>query len=156
VPPQLLFQCPGGQCPGMMMRTVTLSTFLTLAAGHGAVRPASLPAQKSLPSLPVPSSLFPLRARCSQVVNPPPRNAIDKDIAPWNGPVPCHVAGKCPSVETETGWCPVPDKDGKASGQNGQSCFWVRPDCRDTVSRIPCMASRLHLTASCVRPTAGA
>ena len=40
--------------------------------------------------------------------------------------VPCHVEGKCPSVETKTGWCPVPDKTGKVSGQNGQSCFWVR------------------------------
>ena len=38
------------------------------------------------------------------VVNPPPRNAVDKDLAPWNGPVPCHLTGKCPSVETDTGW----------------------------------------------------
>ena len=37
------------------------------------------------------------------VVNPPPRNAVDKDLAPWNGPPPCHVTGKCPSVETKTG-----------------------------------------------------
>ena len=58
-----------------------------------------------------------------------PRNAVDKDLAPWNGEVPCHVQGKCPSVETETGWCPVPDKDGKVSGQNGQSCFWFSNGC---------------------------
>ena len=54
---------------------------------------------------------------------------MDKDLAPWNGEVPCHVQGKCPSVETATGWCPVPDKDGKVSGQNGQSCFWFSQGC---------------------------
>ena len=53
------------------------------------------------------------------LVNPPPRNAVDKDLAPWNGVVPSHP----PSVESKTGWCPVPDKDGKPSGQNGQACF---------------------------------
>jgi hypothetical protein len=83
------------------------------------------------------------------VVRPPARNAIDKDLAPvrvrvchnacqavllnccrprfplqWNGKVPCTSAGNCPSVETATGWCPVPGTDGKVSGQNGQACFW--------------------------------
>ena len=28
-----------------------------------------------------------------------------------------------------TGWCPVPDKHGKVSGQNGQSCFWFSNGC---------------------------
>ena len=63
------------------------------------------------------------------VVNPPPRNAVDKDLAPWSGPVPCSVDKSCPSVETKTGWCPVPGKDGKVSGQNGQSCFWFSNGC---------------------------
>ena len=53
------------------------------------------------------------------LVSPPPRNAVDKDLSPWNGPVPSHP----PTVESKTGWCPVPDKDGKPSGQNGQACF---------------------------------
>jgi hypothetical protein len=53
------------------------------------------------------------------LVSPPPRNAIDRVLAPWNGPVPA----KTPTVESKTGWCPVPDKDGKPSGQNGQACF---------------------------------
>ena len=53
----------------------------------------------------------------------------------WSGP--CHVQGKCPSVETRTGWCPVPDKDGKVSGQNGQSCFWVRPGSVQTCVPTP-------------------
>lgn len=57
------------------------------------------------------------------MVIPPPRNAVDKDLAPWNGDVPRHP----PSVESKTGWCPVPDKDGKPSGQNGQACFCEDP-----------------------------
>ena len=44
-----------------------------------------------------------------------PRNAVDKDLSPWNGPV------KDPNVESATGWCPVPGADGKPSGRNGQS-----------------------------------
>ena len=54
------------------------------------------------------------------LVSPPPRNAIDRDLPPWNGPVPARP----PTVESKTGWCPVPDKEGKPSGQNGQACFW--------------------------------
>ena len=57
------------------------------------------------------------------LVSPPPRNAIDKDLHPWNGAVPTHP----PTVESQTGWCPVPDKDGKPSGQNGQACFCKLP-----------------------------
>ena len=53
------------------------------------------------------------------LVNPPPRNAVDKDLSPWNGSVPAHP----PAVESKTGWCPVPDKNGNPSGQNGQACF---------------------------------
>lgn len=59
------------------------------------------------------------------LVSPPPRNAVDKDLAPWNGPVPSHP----PSVESATGWCPVPDKNGRPSGQNGQACFWFSNGC---------------------------
>jgi hypothetical protein len=51
------------------------------------------------------------------LVSPPPRNAIDRVLAPWNGPVPA----KTPTVESKTGWCPVPDKDGRcaAAGPGG-------------------------------------
>ena len=56
------------------------------------------------------------------VVNPPPRQAIDRDLSPWKGPVPDHQ----PNVESKTGWCPVPDAYGRISGQNGQACFWFR------------------------------
>jgi len=63
------------------------------------------------------------------VVHPPPRNAVDKDLFPWNTKPPCGDVGGCPSVETKTGWCPVPGADGKPSGQNGQSCFWFSNGC---------------------------
>ena len=72
-----------------LRRAAALLTFVTTADAHGAL------------------------------VSPPPRNAIDKDLAPWSGGVPAHP----PAVESKTGWCPVPGEDGKASGQNGQACF---------------------------------
>jgi len=59
------------------------------------------------------------------LVFPPPRNAVDKDLHPWNGPVPGHP----PSVESKTGWCPAPDREGKVSGHNGQACFWFSNGC---------------------------
>jgi hypothetical protein len=63
------------------------------------------------------------------VVSPMPRNAVDRDLAPWNGPVPCSVDKSCPSVETQTGWCPSPNAEGKITGSNGQSCFWFSNGC---------------------------
>jgi len=59
------------------------------------------------------------------VTYPPPRNAVDKDLAPWNQPVPIHP----PSVESKTGLCPSPDRNGKVTAQNGQSCFWFSNGC---------------------------
>ena len=59
------------------------------------------------------------------VVVPPPRQAIDKDLKPWNGPVPVNK----PNVESKTGWCPVPSSDGTIVGQNGQACFWFSNGC---------------------------
>ena len=57
---------------------------------------------------------------------PPPRNAVDKDLHPWNGTVPARF----PNVESETGWCPVTSAvDGRPSGQNGQACFWFSNGC---------------------------
>ena len=61
---------------------------------------------------PAPGSGSPL-TRASRMRSP--RNAVDKDLSPWNGPV------KDPNVESATGWCPVPGVDGKPSGRNGQS-----------------------------------
>merc|ERR1719168_428699 len=61
------------------------------------------------------------------VVWPPPRQSVDRDLAPWNGPVP----NPPPSVEdtTHRGWCPVPARDGTVTGQNGQACFWFSNGC---------------------------
>jgi len=59
------------------------------------------------------------------VVYPPPRQSVDRNLAPWNGPVPEDP----PSVESMTGWCPVPARDGTISGQNGQACFWFSNGC---------------------------
>lgn len=51
------------------------------------------------------------------VVRPPPRQAVDKDLKPWDGVV---VPKTFPNVESKTGLCPVPGPDGKPSLQNGQ------------------------------------
>lgn len=59
------------------------------------------------------------------VNKPRPRNAVDRTLAPWNGPVPDPP----PSVESLTGWCPVADEKGQISGTNGQSCFWFSNGC---------------------------
>jgi len=60
------------------------------------------------------------------VVTPPPRQAIDRDLLPWRGPVP----NPRPDVESKTGWCPVPSPiDGTVSGRNGQACFWFSNGC---------------------------
>lgn len=127
------------------MRTVAFSTCVAMAAAHGSVSqphpchrgeggergrggvgrgdgPSTYEHMHSVQLEHADDRVLRVLRLWAQVVNPPPRNAVDKDLAPWNGPVPCHVQGKCPSVETQTGWCPVPDKDGKVSGQNGQSC----------------------------------
>lgn len=78
-----------------MMRFVALSACAALAAGHGAV------------------------------VHPPPRNAVDKDLHPWNGPVPADPNG----VGGGTTWCPIPGPNGTLSGRNAQSCFWFSNGC---------------------------
>jgi hypothetical protein len=73
------------------------------------------------------TSLLPALAYGHGAVNKPqPRNAVDQDLAPWNGPFP---AGGAPNVESKTGWCPVAGADGKPSGVNGQSCFWFSNGC---------------------------
>lgn len=55
------------------------------------------------------------------VVFPPPRNAVDHDISPWNGPVPEPI----PGVKA---WCPI-SNGSTLSGVNGQSCFWFSNGC---------------------------
>ena len=86
------------------------------------------------------------------IVYPPPRNAIDYDLFPWNGSVP---SVPLPS-RVDSGWCIVPNstapisKSGaKLSGMNGQACFWFSAGCsigcnlcdgitRGPIPNIPC------------------
>ena len=79
----------------MLLRIAVCLGYIAIASGHGAV------------------------------VIPPPRQAIDRSLAPWNGTVPVPR----PNVESKTGWCPVPASDGHVSGQNGQACFWFSNGC---------------------------
>ena len=73
------------------MRTIVLVTAITLpalAAGHGAV------------------------------TFPPCRQAIDKDVAPWNKP---------PKGDYDVNnqhLCVIPGADGQPSNRNAQACFW--------------------------------
>lgn len=59
------------------------------------------------------------------VTSPPPRNAIDGKLAPWNGTLP----GAMPFMF----WCTHP-MNGAAdvrnvTGRNGQACFWFNNGC---------------------------
>jgi len=56
------------------------------------------------------------------VVFPPPRNAIDSDLAPWNGSVPSPIPGV-------NAWCPMSGTNGSLTGANGQACFWFSNGC---------------------------
>ena len=65
------------------------------------------------------------------IVSPPSRNAVDRDLPPWDGPVPVSPDG---AVAFDP-WCAVPSADsprtpaGKLSGSNGQACFWFSSGC---------------------------
>ena len=59
------------------------------------------------------------------VVDPPPRQAIDRNLPPWNGPVPKAL----PNVDKAPAWCAVAGEDGQLSGQNAQACFWFSNGC---------------------------
>jgi hypothetical protein len=52
---------------------------------------------------------------------PPPRNALDRVLSPWNGTVPPF-----PLPFDHPNWCAVPDADSKdarkISGGGGQAC----------------------------------
>ena len=68
------------------------------------------------------------------IVMPPPRNAMDGHMAPWNGTVPVSADGTVP-FDGSTPWCPVPSAGapqtpaGRMSGKNGQACFWFNAGC---------------------------
>jgi len=71
--------------------------------------------------------LLPFAAGHGAVTIPPPRQAIDEDLSPWNGSVPDLVPFEF--------WCAFPTaaavgKDPRnVSGANGQACFWFSNGC---------------------------
>ena len=55
------------------------------------------------------------------MVFPPPRNAVDRDLPPWNQPMPND---KNWDHHVDTPICPHGGDDGNLTLDNGQSCFW--------------------------------
>ena len=54
----------------------------------------------------------------ASMVFPPPRNAVDRDLAPWNAPMP-DAADWDHHVDTPI--CPHSGANGKLTADNGQS-----------------------------------
>lgn len=103
------------------MRTILLFALVAAVAGHGAV------------------------------THPRPRQAIDGNLAPWNGQVPDPVPFNDPN------WCAFPSNKSKDHrhlwGSNGQACFWFNNGCDigcdecdgTTGQKIPCCNTKfLH------------
>lgn len=71
------------------------------------------------------SAILPVTWGHGSVTYPPPRQAIDGNVAPWNGTVPEAIPFMF--------WCAVPDADSTdprgVSGANGQACFWFNNGC---------------------------
>lgn len=90
----------------------------------------------------------------AHMVQPPPRNAVDRDLAPWNGPVPSdydhHVdAFICPMAAGVGGMANL-------SLANGQSCFWFSHGC--TIFCDKCDGKTARFGSTCgngdsVKPT---
>jgi len=55
---------------------------------------------------------------------PQPRNAVDRDLAPWNG-----LMNPSWDHHVDTPICPHSDADGNLTLANGQSCFWYSHGC---------------------------
>mmetsp|Transcript_110706 Transcript_110706/g.220087 ORF Transcript_110706/g.220087 Transcript_110706/m.220087 type:complete len:377 (-) Transcript_110706:63-1193(-) len=62
----------------------------------------------------------------ADMVQPPPRNAVDRSLAPWNGSMP-----KMWNHHVDSYICPVASGEGidGLSLRNGQSCFWFSHGC---------------------------
>eukprot|EP01046_Picozoa_sp_COSAG06_P054953 COSAG06_NODE_9944_length_1785_cov_1.367141_1_plen_89_part_10 len=77
------------------------------------------------------ASLLAVAAAHSAMVIPRPRNAIDSDLAPFNGTVPDFDPVSRGYPTSLGNWCPIGkggggpkgDTDAELSGENGQSCF---------------------------------
>lgn len=60
----------------------------------------------------------------AMMVVPPPRNAVDKDLAPWNAAPPSSW-----DHHVDTPICPMADGLDTLSLRNGQACFWFSHGC---------------------------
>ena len=77
-----------------------------------------------------------LAAGHGAVTIPPPRNALDADLPPWNGPVPSPIPFGEGATRSDF-WCASPSASaaGGASalnltGQSGQACYWFSNGCQ--------------------------
>jgi hypothetical protein len=74
------------------------------------------------------------------VTRPPPRNALDADLPPWNGPVPSPLPFGERGVWTPAKvdfWCASPSAAAAGgpsalnlTGQSGQACYWFSNGCQ--------------------------
>jgi len=82
----------------------------------------------------------------ASMVQPPPRNAVDRDLAPWNGPMPPdwnhHVDSYiCPTSSGAVG--NLTD----LTLQNGQACFWFSHGC--TIHCDKCDGKTARFKSTC-------
>lgn len=80
----------------------------------------------------------------ADMVIPPPRNAVDKDLAPWTGEVPSKW-----SHHVDTPLCPVSDNETSLSLRNGQSCFWFSHGCTIFCKECDGKTARGPLKSAC-------
>eukprot|EP00041_Stephanoeca_diplocostata_P025537 m.670883 g.670883 ORF g.670883 m.670883 type:complete len:425 (-) comp22767_c0_seq24:1317-2591(-) len=93
------------------------------------------------------------------VTFPPPRNSIDRNVAPWNGTVPAY-----PIPFDSPNWCAKSDSTSgdprNLTGSNGQACFWFSNGCDigsgscdgNSGQVIPCCTPKFKLTGNGTAP----
>ena len=97
------------------------------------------------------------------VTIPPPREAIDGSLAPWNGSVPWPIPFDNPN------WCAHPSasmagKDPRnLTGSNGQACFWFSNGCGigsptcdgNSGQLVPCCSRKFRFNGTGAPPPFG-
>ena len=79
------------------------------------------------------------------LVVPAPRNAVERGLAPWSGPMPSNW-----SHHVDDPICPTSSRD--ASGltlANGQSCFWLSHGCTIFCDKCDGVTGRLPHKGTC-------
>ena len=107
-------------------------------------------------------AMAPMASGHGAVTIPPPRQSIDRTLAPWNGSVPAY-----PIPFDAPTWCVKPDASSrdprKLSGSNGQACFWFNNGCDIgcdecdgiTGQKIPCCVTRFSFNGTGAPPSWG-